>query len=361
MTLAQVPHRPIAFSVIGGFLGAGKTTAINALLASVAGRRIAVLVNDFGDLAIDAALVTRRNATTIGLANGCVCCTLAGGLVQAIIDALALVPPPDAIVIEASGVSDPRRIAQIARTDPALAPDATIVLVAADQWRPLSRDRYVGDVVHAQVAAADVLVLNKVDLVSAAELDALRAELHALAPRASQFDTTRAQLPYGELLGHTLDAALQRDRVRLGATLGAHDALPPFNGTLRRPAPGADDDMHARQFATRTLRSPSPVSAALLRHALECLPASVLRAKGFVRLDEAPDAWQLVQVVGSRWALTAATAPGGHHHDSALVVMGPAATLVDADLAPLAAAFAAVPSSASARRPSRPAPAAGGR
>ncbi len=361
MALAQVPRRSIAFTVIGGFLGAGKTTAINALLASVADRRIAVLVNDFGDLAIDAALVTRRNATTIGLANGCVCCSLAGGLVQAIIDAMALEPAPDAIVIEASGVSDPRRIAQIARTDPALAPDATIVLVAADQWRPLSCDRYVGDLVQAQVAAADVLVLNKVDLVSAAERDALRAQLRAFAPRASQFETTGAQLPYAELLGHTLDAALRSDMAPLGAALGAHDRRPPMTGTLPVAAPRADHDVHARQFATRTLRSPFPVSAALLRHALECLPPSVLRAKGFVRLDEAPDTWQLVQVVGSRWSLAATTAPGGQHLDSALVVMGPAATLVDADLAPLAAAFAAMPSSASARLPSRPAPAARGR
>jgi ribosomal protein L23 len=67
---------------------------------------------------------------------------------------MALEPAPDCIVVEASGVSDPRRIAQIARADPGLIPDATIVLVAADQWRTLSRDRYVGDTVKQQVAAA---------------------------------------------------------------------------------------------------------------------------------------------------------------------------------------------------------------
>lgn len=349
MAPAQASRRPIAFTVVGGFLGAGKTTAVNALLASVADRRIAVLVNDFGDLAIDAALVTRRNATTIGLANGCVCCSLAGGLVQAIVDALALEPAPDAIVIEASGVGDPRRIAQIARTDPALAPDATIVLVAADQWRQLSRDRYVGDLVRAQVAAADVLVLNKCDLVSAAEIDSLRSELQACAPRATQIETAGAQLPYGELLGLTVDAALRSDDVAPDESIGdapggtRHIAATSPPDSLR-----TDHDLHARQFATRTLRSPSPVSAALLRGALGGLPRSVLRAKGFVRLDEAPDAWQLVQVVGSRWSL-AAVAPRGDRCDSELVVMGPAATLVDADLAPLAAAFAAVPAHATVR------------
>lgn len=361
----QSVQRPIPFTVIGGFLGAGKTTAVNALLASVTGRRIAVLVNDFGGLAVDAALIAQRNATTISLTNGCVCCSLVGGLAQAVIDVLALDPPPDCIVVEASGVSDPRRIAQIARADPGLTPDATIVLVAADQWRALSRDRYVGDVVRAQVASADFLVLNKADLVDASEIASLRSQLRELAPRARQLDAVGARLPYGDLLGHALDDALN------GAGPSPPNAAPlagnaqTHAGAVQMPAVEshthalpAVNDAHARQFTTRILRSSWPVRADLLRHALDHLPPSVLRAKGFVRLDESPDAWRLVQVVGSRWTLVATSAAPSA--DSQLVVMGAAAALADADLAELAAAFAP-PASAGARAAPDQAMAARGR
>lgn len=334
--------RGIPLTVIGGFLGAGKTTAVNALLAGVRDQRIAVLVNDFGGLAIDAALIAERNATTIALTNGCVCCSLASGLVNALLDVLALEPPPDRIVVEASGVSEPRRIAQVARADAALAPDATIVLVAADQWPSLSTDRYVGDVVRRQVEGADVVVLNKVDLVEPREIALLQAQLRALAPRAPLVEAEGARLPYADLMGFGLDAKLR------AATRGAEVSLK------------AGDVGHDRLFATRLMRSVAPVSAPRLRDALQRLPASVIRAKGFVRLDDAPHAWQLVQVVGRRWSLVPAE-PLDAGATSALVVMGPAATLDDESLQPLAAAFESPLSSASAPRASRPAPAARGR
>jgi len=137
--------RPIPVTVVGGFLGAGKTSLVNGILEQSEERRIAVLVNDFGALCVDASLVSARSARTISLANGCICCTLVDGLAQALLDVLQFDPPPDHLLVEASGVSDPRRIAQVGRADPALADGGTLVLVAADQIRALACDRYVGD------------------------------------------------------------------------------------------------------------------------------------------------------------------------------------------------------------------------
>src|SRR5665213_3036640 len=98
----------LPLTVIGGFLGAGKTTLLTHLLRGDHGRRIAVLVNDFGAINIDAELVRSRTADTISLANGCACCSVAGDLTRALVALAQREDPPDAIVLEASGLADPR-------------------------------------------------------------------------------------------------------------------------------------------------------------------------------------------------------------------------------------------------------------
>src|SRR5476649_1880617 len=122
---------PIPFTVIGGFLGAGKTTLLNRLLRGATGRRFAVLVNDFGALDIDGRLVAAHGGDTLALANGCLCCTIGDSLVTTL---LALLERPgrfDHIVVEASGVADPGRIADIAVLEPRLVRDGVIVVADA--------------------------------------------------------------------------------------------------------------------------------------------------------------------------------------------------------------------------------------
>ena len=105
--MSEPAQPPIPVTVIGGYLGAGKTTLVNHLLRNANGLRIAVLVNDFGALQIDADLIEAADGDTISLANGCICCSLAGGLVEAMLGILDRPQPPEWVVIETSGVSDP--------------------------------------------------------------------------------------------------------------------------------------------------------------------------------------------------------------------------------------------------------------
>ena len=111
------PIAPIALIVLGGYLGAGKTTLLNRLLADAQGRRVTVLVNDFGAINIDASLIREQSDDVISLENGCVCCSIGGRLVQALVEISARADPPDVLIIEASGVSDPVRIAQVGMLD----------------------------------------------------------------------------------------------------------------------------------------------------------------------------------------------------------------------------------------------------
>lgn len=156
MTLPRLP-----LTVIGGFLGAGKTTLLNRLLSEKHGRRIMVMVNDFGAINIDASLIASADGDTISLTNGCVCCTMGNDLFMALGDALDRRPRPDHLVIEASGIADPAKIAAAARAEPDMAYGGVAVVVDALNWPALARDRMIGAQIEGQVQVADLVLVSK--------------------------------------------------------------------------------------------------------------------------------------------------------------------------------------------------------
>jgi G3E family GTPase len=154
------PRLPL--TVISGYLGAGKTTLINRLLAEDHGLRLLVMVNDFGAINIDAALLASADDDTLTLSNGCVCCTMGADLFMAIGDVLDRHERPDHLVIEASGIADPARIAQVAMSEPELAYGGIVTVVDAMGYAALAADDRIGPQVAGQVAAADLVCLRKV-------------------------------------------------------------------------------------------------------------------------------------------------------------------------------------------------------
>ncbi len=161
--MAGMSTEPIPLTVIGGYLGAGKTTLVNHLLRHPGGRRIGAVVNDFGSLAIDADLLAdAASHGLVSLPNGCVCCTVGAGLHEALEAMVSAATPPDHIVIEVSGVADPAVVAAWG-TVPPYESSGVIVLADATSILERSRDRYVGDEVRRQVVGADLVVVTKSD------------------------------------------------------------------------------------------------------------------------------------------------------------------------------------------------------
>ena len=152
---------PLPLTVISGYLGAGKTTLINRLLTEDHRLKFLVMVNDFGAVNIDRALISAQDKDVIALTNGCVCCTMGADLYMALGDALDRRPRPDHLIIEASGIADPLAIANTAIAEPELRYAGIITLVDADNISDLLNDPLVAPQVRGQINAGDLLLLTK--------------------------------------------------------------------------------------------------------------------------------------------------------------------------------------------------------
>ena len=200
----------VPLTIVSGFLGSGKTSLLNHLLTQSGpenapsengGRRITAMVNDFGALNIDAELIAAKHGNQIALANGCVCCSIGDDLMRSFMDVMQQSPLPDHIVIEASGVAEPRRIAGFASVDRQLRLDGIVTLVDASAHNVHSKDPYLADNYAKQIEAAHLLLISKPDLADTATLENLESELAAQKPDVPMAHVTHGVLPIDLVLG----------------------------------------------------------------------------------------------------------------------------------------------------------------
>lgn len=244
-------------TVIGGYLGAGKTTLVNHLLRHANGRRLAILVNDFGELPIDASLIEADRGDVIALSGGCVCCSYGGNLARAAEKILSMAPPPDHVLIETSGVALPAVVATSFAVMPGIQVYGTIVLADADQIRRKAANAYLADTILEQLQQADLIILTKTDLITAKELDLVTAWLRSIVPAQPVLPASFADLPTSIILddlktgsrtascyspshaafeSYVLRPGAETDADALGRTLAADPRIERAKGYLRSNA-----------------------------------------------------------------------------------------------------------------------------
>ncbi|WP_245819040.1 CobW family GTP-binding protein [Marivita hallyeonensis] len=252
-------------TVISGYLGAGKTTFINQLLAGDHGLRLMIIVNDFGAINIDAALLASKDEDTIALTNGCVCCTMGSDLFLALGDALDRRPRPDHLIVEASGVADPSRIATAAQAEPDMRYAGILTLVDGQEFDALARDPLIGPQVRNQVSKADLVVITK--------------------QVSDNLETCLVELTSAPILQEPHLYAV-------------------FKLMLSDPVPATVPERAARHpdYTAWVSQEVAGIDKTALHHALARRPTGLFRVKGLV-VDSAGAKWG-VQVVGQNIEIT---------------------------------------------------------
>ena len=192
---------PIPVTVLTGYLGAGKTTLLNRILSEPHGRRYAVIVNEFGEIGIDNDLVVDADEEVFEMNNGCICCTVRGDLIRIIDGLMKRKGRFDAILIETTGLADPAPVAQTFFVDEEVRArtrlDAIVTVVDARHLPQRLEDSHEAE---EQVAFADVILVNKTDLVAPDELAAVEARIRRINPYARLLRANRCDVPLAEVL-----------------------------------------------------------------------------------------------------------------------------------------------------------------
>ena len=299
----------LPITILGGYLGSGKTTMVNHLLRHADGLRLAVLVNEFGALPIDRDLIVAEDEDIISIAGGCVCCSYGNDLTLALLDLAKLDPAPDHVLLESSGVALPGAIAASVSLLGDYALDGVVVLADAETIRAQARDAYVGDTIERQLCDADLVVLNKTDLIADTDRTETEAWVKTVNPDAEIIGASFGQVPPTILL----QSFLSRDR-----------------------GDDARDTHRIDAFRTVALAIDHAVDADRLAKGLSSAELGLVRAKGFVRTPDG--SMMTIQVVGRRSTVS----PMLDTASTGLVAIGNPATFNETSLNALIASASSI-------------------
>ena len=279
-SLAKRDAMTIPVTILTGYLGAGKTTLLNRILSEHHGHRYAVLVNEFGEIGIDAELIVGSDEELFEMNNGCICCTVRGDLIRTLHGLLDGERKFDAIIVETTGLADPGPVAQTFFVDPVLQTHTELdsITTVVDAKHILLRLDDSREAVE-QIAFADQIVLNKIELVNAAELAKIEARIRTHNPLAPIHHATRANVPIALVIGQG------------GFDLSRINTIEPEFSTHDHVHDEHCDHTHDDEIRSIALRSTIPMNADKISAWLTELTTrqgqQILRAKGIIYIANA--------------------------------------------------------------------------
>jgi G3E family GTPase len=299
--MAEATSQKIPVTVLTGYLGAGKTTLLNRILSENHGKKYAVIVNEFGEIGIDNDLIIGADEEVFEMNNGCICCTVRGDLVRIMEGLMKRKGKFDAIIVETTGLADPAPVAQTFFVDEDVQKNArldAVVTVADAKW--LSDRLKDAPEAKNQIAFADVIVLNKTDLVSKPELAEVEARIRGINPYAKLHRTERCKVALADVLergAFDLDRILEIEPAFLEADDHDHDHNHPHDDHDHHHdhshSHGGLKHYHDEEMQSLSLRSDKPLDPTKFMPWLQQLVASegqkILRSKGILAFSDDED------------------------------------------------------------------------
>lgn len=320
MNTATYDTPAVPLTILTGFLGSGKTTLLNRILNGNHGLKVAVLVNDFGAINIDADLVVGVESDVISLANGCVCCTIRDDLVETVMQTIDRPEGPEYIILEASGVAQPASIAMTFNNGSLrdrIRLDSIICVVDAEHVFAAPE---MMELKMFQIACSDMAILNKVDLVDRGHVAKIRQWLDKRFHRYRLVEASHGDVPLEILL-----------------SVGRFDpeqiqAMPPQHCDDPGCTIGHVHRDHGAAFSTWSYETDRPLSLKALRQAAAKLPADIYRAKGVIYASDDPQHRTVLQIVGRRVDISLAGDWDGRPRRTQIVAIGAPGAIVPAEL-----------------------------
>ncbi|KAF3890362.1 MULTISPECIES: CobW family GTP-binding protein [Nostocales] len=317
--VSDIPKRGMPVTIITGFLGSGKTTLLNQILKNKQNLKVAVLVNEFGDINIDSQLLVSVDRDMVELSNGCICCTINDGLVDAVYRVLEREERIDYLVIETTGIADPLPIVlTFLGTELRDLTNLDSILTVVDS-EAFNSEHFQSEAALKQLTYGDIILLNKTDLVTSEKLQELEAYIHNVKASAKILHSTYGQVPLPLILGVGLNSQ---------DICGFDDDTYENHHHDHTHAPHKHHHHHGHHshhlendgFMSISFQSDRPFDMNKFEAFLtEDMPAEVFRAKGFLWFNDS-ELRHIFQLSGPRYHLYAdewTTAPKNQ-----LVVIG---------------------------------------